>query len=50
MNLKKMLRLLEKRGLSIDLECVYSVNYSGKKMLVAYQGIIEIDKEKVCKE
>ena len=50
MDLEKMLRLLKKRGVGIDLECVYSINFSKEKMLVAYQGNIEIDKKLVCKK
>lgn len=49
MDVLEVLSVLEKKGVNIDLECVYEVSFSGKKVLVAYQGIIEIDKEKVCK-
>lgn len=44
-----MLRLLKRRGVAIDLDCVYSVNFSERKILVAYQGNIEIDKKLVSK-
>ena len=50
MDMKKVLRLLKKRGIDIDLECVYSVNFSEKKVLIAYQGVIEVDKKMVCKK
>ena len=50
MDLKKILRLLKKKGVDIDLECVYSVNFSEKKLLVAYQGVIEIDRKMVCRK
>ena len=49
MDLVKVLKLLKKRGLAIDLDCVYSVNFSKKKILITYQGNIEIDKKLVCK-
>ena len=50
MDMKKVLGLLKKRGIDIDLGCVYSVNFSEKKVLIAYQGVIEIDKKMVCKK
>lgn len=50
MDLKRMLRLLKRRGVAIDLDCVYSVNFSETKILVMYQGKIEIDKKLFCKK
>lgn len=50
MGLEKVFGLLKEKGVDMDLECVYSVNFSEKKLLVAYQGVIGIDREMVCKK